>query len=233
MSNPMLRLNCRHDDDNRRHHVNYDKSSRQNYRHHHTKEVMKDSSEHTRSTEVSISSASSSHSSSCSINRCIESQSRGYLYGHHHMLNNKKLTTMNDFVGKNDDSSSFSSCQDRLRLCLNSSSVPSTTATIANSNNTFKKPTTGGEGGQRTATAVVYPNGTNSSLSNRARYIKTGNALWDDVEYYEFILPVPVQQNRPPRIPQQASPLSSSPKEIQILPMSEFARSAYLAASQD
>lgn len=64
-------------------------------------------------------------------------------------------------------------------------------------------------------------------VTNRAIWIKTGNALHSDIEYYEYTIPIsqlsPSMMYRPPRTPQ------SKKKNERV--MSEFARSAYMTAS--
>lgn len=61
--------------------------------------------------------------------------------------------------------------------------------------------------------------------TNRAIWIKTGNSLYSDIEYYEYTLPITQSSSsllyRPPITPQsrEKNPI-----------MSEFARSAYMTA---
>jgi hypothetical protein len=72
-------------------------------------------------------------------------------------------------------------------------------------------------------------------LSHRAQWIKTGNALYDDIEYYEYIIPRSSSrrlQQSSSNLPPRTSPSqSSSSNRKKKKPLSDFARSAYLTAT--
>jgi hypothetical protein len=252
----LQRQNCRSVDDDYRHHYGErDRNSERETHHHsqhHEKDLVNDSSEHTRSTATSIGSGSScSHSSRGRVSSYHDTSDK-----HHQWLHHKKYTILNDHVGKCNRSESFSSRQHRLPLRLQenssqttitTSNTTTTTTTIAaTSNNSINLQiqsgagagSGSGSGGEIAVTnrvsALVSFSLTKSSQTlfnhNRARYVKTGNALWDDVEYYEYRMPVVVRQHqhRPPLIPNQHT--SSSPGKVHQQPVSEFARSAYITA---
>lgn len=64
-------------------------------------------------------------------------------------------------------------------------------------------------------------------VSNRAVYIKTGNSLHNDIEYYEYTIPVVSQLLSSFYHPTRAT--QSRMKQQHV--MSEFAKSAYMTAS--
>jgi hypothetical protein len=78
-----------------------------------------------------------------------------------------------------------------------------------------------------------------SRYTNLPVLIKTGNALYDDIEYYEYHT-VPSSSvwfqeqrhcSRPPRTPPSLASSSSSSKTKQKQSLSDFSRSAYLTTS--
>jgi hypothetical protein len=235
MPNSILQQNRRVDDDHRRRHQNNSLNGNRQYHykqhHHHVKELMNDSSDHTRSTAVS-SSTTSTCSNSIRSKACSNDLSHSYLSRQHHpMINKKKNTISNDHLGQYDhcknstlSPNSVLSCQDRLRLYryANTSSI---TSTISNN--------MGDRQGEKSLDSQKVTK-SNSSLSfpcNRAQYVKTGNALWNDVEYYEYTIPVPINHyyDRPPRILQHYHKQQKKQQQQEV--MSEFARSAYLTSS--
>jgi hypothetical protein len=254
----LQRQNRRSVDDDHRHHHGKKNRNSEHETHHHSqhleKDLVKDSSEHTRSTATSISSESScSHSSRGNVRSYHDTSDKQHQWLHH-----EKYTISNDHVGKFNRSESFSSCQHRLRLRLqenllqttittSNTATTKTIATISNNDKILQKESIEGgrgDGGGGGLEAIAVTDGASALVSsslakssqplfnhNRARYVKTGNALWNDVEYYEYRIPVVVRQHqhRPPLIPNQQT--SSTPRKVQQQPMSEFARSAYLTAS--
>lgn len=216
------------------HHTDISTHYRSIRRHHSKKDVMIDSSNNNISNTSSSSRNSSNHRS---------------LQHHHH---NEKDHLMDSNENTNNTSRSSRSCfssstnnisisnGDSMRQNIHSEKQIITTDNVRPYDQNYHHPISSLQSPRDHQRSCSSDENINRPLKevqgsvdtglNRAIYVKTGNSLYSDIEYYEYTMPKSsssstsssLLQQRPPRTPQSSQKNKA---------MSEFARSAYLTAS--